>query len=72
LFLFSFFKKKFRIEGGELFEQIANRGSFTEIEARKIMNQVAQGICHMHSIGIIHRDLKVSFFFFLSFFHFQL
>ena len=47
------------MEGGELFDQIAQRGSFTEYEAYQVMQQVADGLHHLHSHGYMHRDLKV-------------
>ena len=47
------------MEGGELFDQIAQRGSFTEFEAYQVMRQVADGLLHLHSHGYMHRDLKV-------------
>ena len=49
-----------------MFERLSQRGSFTEEEARNIVKQVGQGLKHMHDNHIIHRDLKVSFLFFLS------
>jgi serine/threonine protein kinase len=48
-----------RMEGGELFDQIAQRGSFTEYEAYQVMTQVAEGLQHLHKHGYMHRDLKV-------------
>jgi len=49
----------YRMEGGELFDQIAQRGSFTEFEAYQVMHQVAEGLRHLHAHGYMHRDLKV-------------
>ena len=48
-----------RMEGGEVFDQITDRGSFTESEARRVIEQVAEGVRFLHDQGIVHRDLKV-------------
>jgi calcium-dependent protein kinase len=46
------------IEGGELFEEITNRGSFSEIDAAKIMKQLLTSVNYLHNKNIVHRDLK--------------
>lgn len=38
----------------------ANRNPFNEITVRSIMQQILQGLAHLHSKGIIHCDLKTS------------
>lgn len=45
--------------GGELFDRIVERGSFSEKDAQKVMKQVFEGIDYLHSLGVAHRDLKV-------------
>ncbi|KAJ1476218.1 kinase-like domain-containing protein [Baffinella frigidus] len=44
--------------GGELFDRILDLGHFSEKLAAKVINQVLEGIAHMHSVGCVHRDLK--------------
>ena len=45
-------------KGGELFDIISEKGSFSEKEACLIMQQLLSGICYSHQNGIVHRDLK--------------
>lgn len=45
-------------KGGELFEEIVNKITFSEHEAAGIIKQVLQGVSYCHNIGIVHRDLK--------------
>jgi len=44
--------------GGELFDQIVERGSYTESDAAGLVRQILEGISYMHSHGVVHRDLK--------------
>jgi calcium-dependent protein kinase len=63
--IFEFYedKKNFYIitelcEGGELFDQIVEKGSFTENEAAWVMKQLLSAINYIHTNNIVHRDLK--------------
>jgi len=45
-------------QGGELFDFIANSGSFSEPEARFFFKQFMEGLDYCHSHQVAHRDLK--------------
>eukprot|EP00320_Phaeocystis_rex_P013927 CAMPEP_0119065564 /NCGR_PEP_ID=MMETSP1178-20130426/8349_1 /TAXON_ID=33656 /ORGANISM="unid sp, Strain CCMP2000" /LENGTH=400 /DNA_ID=CAMNT_0007047093 /DNA_START=88 /DNA_END=1290 /DNA_ORIENTATION=- len=47
--------------GGELFDQVIDRGvnAMSEATARKFMSQLLAGVHHCHSRGVAHRDLKL-------------
>lgn len=47
------------MEGGELFERIQKKSSFTEKEAAQLIRCIASAVQHIHSLNIAHRDLKV-------------
>lgn len=44
--------------GGELFDRIIAKGSFTERDATRVLVMVLDGVRYLHSLGICHRDLK--------------
>ncbi|CAK8679092.1 unnamed protein product [Clavelina lepadiformis] len=44
--------------GGDLHYQLTQRGTFTENEVRFYACEILLGIDHMHSRGIVYRDLK--------------
>ncbi|GLD95871.1 hypothetical protein PINS_up004549 [Pythium insidiosum] len=44
--------------GGELFDALVKRKSYTEEDARTLMRKLASAIMYIHSRGIVHRDLK--------------
>ncbi|CAD5114420.1 DgyrCDS3553 [Dimorphilus gyrociliatus] len=46
------------VTGGELFDRIVEKGSYTERDASNLIRQVLEAVDFMHSTGIVHRDLK--------------
>lgn len=52
------------LKGGELFERIKKKKSFSEAEASHIMRKLVSAVSHMHDVGVVHRDLKPENFLF--------
>uniref|UniRef100_H2YPJ9 Protein kinase domain-containing protein n=1 Tax=Ciona savignyi TaxID=51511 RepID=H2YPJ9_CIOSA len=46
------------VSGGELFDRIVEKGSYTEKDASHLISQVLDAIAYLHSKDIVHRDLK--------------
>mmetsp|Transcript_38780 Transcript_38780/g.44119 ORF Transcript_38780/g.44119 Transcript_38780/m.44119 type:complete len:494 (-) Transcript_38780:360-1841(-) len=46
------------LTGGELFDKIIEKGSFSETDAAHIMKQILSAVYYCHSHNIVHRDLK--------------
>lgn len=46
------------VTGGELFDRIVEKGSYTEKDASYLMRQVLEAVDYMHEQGVVHRDLK--------------
>ena len=47
------------VTGGELFDRIVEKGSYTEKDASNLIRQVLAAVDFMHEQGVVHRDLKV-------------
>ncbi|KAL8114011.1 CBL-interacting serine/threonine-protein kinase 9-like isoform X1 [Apium graveolens] len=46
------------VDGGELFDKIAQQGRLSEAEARGYFQQLMNAVDYCHSRGVYHRDLK--------------
>ncbi|KAF7730048.1 hypothetical protein EC973_002993 [Apophysomyces ossiformis] len=44
--------------GGELFQQLLDKGSYTEKDASILVRQMLQGLAYLHERDIVHRDIK--------------
>lgn len=56
----SHYSRIYRVTGGELFDRIVEKGSYTEKDASHLIRQVLEAVDYMHEQGVVHRDLKVS------------
>lgn len=54
------------MQGGELFNRIKSKTTFTECEAARLVHQIASAIAYLHARNIAHRDLKPENLLFLS------
>ena len=48
----------FLLQGGELFERIVQRGSLSEAGAARFFRSMVEMVAHVHSLGVMHRDIK--------------
>ncbi|CAO3615607.1 unnamed protein product [Cunninghamella blakesleeana] len=44
--------------GGELFQQLLDKGSYTERDACHLIAQILEGLAYLHDHDIVHRDIK--------------
>ena len=45
--------------GGELYTQIKEEGRLSEDDTKHLCSQIVEGLIYLHSLGILHRDLKL-------------
>lgn len=46
------------VNGGELFDRIVDKGSYTEQDAAQLISKICMAVKYLHSKDIVHRDLK--------------
>ena len=52
--------------GGEIFERLLQQKKFSEVDVSSIFVQVFRAIEYIHSMGVVHRDIKAENFLFTS------
>ena len=58
VFFFLIFFSLNWLKGGDLFDAIAAAGKFSEPEAKRMTQDLASALTYLHSLSIVHRDVK--------------
>ena len=45
-------------DGVDMFKYMEENGKFSETEAAYFIRKILEAVNHIHSIGVVHRDLK--------------
>mmetsp|Transcript_3749 Transcript_3749/g.8100 ORF Transcript_3749/g.8100 Transcript_3749/m.8100 type:complete len:1004 (+) Transcript_3749:497-3508(+) len=46
------------ISGGEMFDHLCRQGAYSELQAARLIREVASAMTFLHGLGIVHGDLK--------------
>jgi len=44
--------------GGTISKRLDSSGAFTEMETKRCMKQILEGLSYLHGLNILHRDVK--------------
>ena len=46
------------MRGGELFDRIVEKTTYTEGEAKRVLKPIVDAVRYLHELQVVHRDLK--------------